>query len=100
MIRFQVGDLGPGMYNLTASGSGGLQFYNTTELMYRQKSYSVFIQTDKAIYKPGHMILFRVIVLNAHLKPAVTGSMDIHIMVSSINKINNTQISNIFTSSR
>ncbi|XP_026469847.1 LOW QUALITY PROTEIN: CD109 antigen-like [Ctenocephalides felis] len=87
IVKLEVGDLGPGMYNLTASGSGGLQFYNTTELMYRQKSYSVFIQTDKAIYKPGHMILFRVIVLNAHLKPAVTGSMDIHIMDGKGNRV-------------
>ena len=74
--------MGPGSYNLTAKGSGGINFLNTTELHYVHKSYSVFIQTDKAIYKPGHKVLFRAIVLNSHLKPSVTGSLDIYIAVS------------------
>ncbi|KAL0273724.1 UNVERIFIED_CONTAM: hypothetical protein PYX00_006334 [Menopon gallinae] len=79
IVKLEIGDLGPGSYNLTARGTGGLEFTNTTELEYIHKSYSVFIQTDKAIYKPGHKVLFRAIVLNAHLKPSVTGSLDIYI---------------------
>lgn len=38
----QVGDWGPGKYKLSASGSGGLDFFNETELTYEHKSYSVF----------------------------------------------------------
>lgn len=72
------------MYNLTARGSGGLDFTNTTELEYVHKSYSVFIQTDKAIYKPGHKVMFRTIVLNAHMKPVVNGYLDVLIRVSSV----------------
>lgn len=77
----QIGELGPGKYNLTARGSGGLTFVNTTELEYAEKSHSVFIQTDKAIYKPGHLVQFRVIVVNPQLKPSVVGSLDIFMTV-------------------
>ena len=77
----KIGELGPGKYNLTARGTGGLTFFNTTELDYVEKSHSVFIQTDKAIYKPGHLVQFRIIVVNPQLKPSVTGSMDVYMAV-------------------
>lgn len=51
-------------------GRGGLEFDTSSPLRYLKKSYSVFVQTDKTIYKPGTKILFRVLILNAHLKPA------------------------------
>ncbi|KAK5646678.1 hypothetical protein RI129_005142 [Pyrocoelia pectoralis] len=70
IARIQVGDLEPGNYRLSARGSGGIQFQTTTPLLYLRKSYSVFIQTDKAIYKPGHKLLFRAIILNSQLRPA------------------------------
>ena len=73
--------MGPGKYNLTARGSGGLTFVNTTQLDYAEKSHSVFIQTDKAIYKPGHQVQFRVIVVNPQLKPSVVGSLDVFMTV-------------------
>jgi CD109 antigen len=56
---------------------------NTTSLEYVHKSHSVFIQTDKAVYKPGHKVQFRAIVLDAHLKPSVTGALDVYIAVSN-----------------
>lgn len=56
---------------------------NTTRLEYVHKSHSVFIQTDKAVYKPGHKVQFRAIVLNAHLKPSVTGALDVYLTVST-----------------
>ncbi|XP_071544261.1 CD109 antigen-like isoform X6 [Panulirus ornatus] len=79
VLNFQIGDVGPGQYNLTVSGSGGLTFSNTTALEYLHKSYSVFIQTDKTIYKPGDLLRFRVVVVNPHLKPSVTGAIDVFI---------------------
>uniref|UniRef100_A0A2H8TEP0 TEP1-F n=1 Tax=Melanaphis sacchari TaxID=742174 RepID=A0A2H8TEP0_9HEMI len=87
IVRLEIGDVGPGNYNLTARGSGGLEFFNSTTLEYVHKSYSVFIQTDKAIYKPGHKVQFRAIVLNYHLKPTVTGALDIYITDGQGNRV-------------
>ncbi|KZS15892.1 C3 and PZP alpha-2-macroglobulin domain-containing protein 8 [Daphnia magna] len=95
VIKFQIGELGPGKYNLTARGSGGLTFVNTTELEYAEKSHSVFIQTDKAIYKPGHLVQFRVIVVNPQLKPSVVGSLDIFMTDGKGNRIK--QWNRVFT---
>ncbi|KAG0433503.1 hypothetical protein HPB47_019855, partial [Ixodes persulcatus] len=82
-----VGDWGPGKYKLSASGSGGLDFFNETELTYEHKSYSVFVQTDKAVYKPGQKVLFRVIVMDPYLLPTVTGAMNVHVTDAKGNRI-------------
>ncbi|XP_075211329.1 CD109 antigen-like isoform X2 [Lycorma delicatula] len=87
ILKLEIGDLGPGLYNLTAKGTGGMNFFNSSTLQYVHKSYSVFIQTDKAIYKPGHKILFRAVVLNSHLKPSVTGTLDIFISDGKGNRV-------------
>lgn len=87
VLKFQIGDLGPGMYNLTVSGYGGLTFTNTTALEYVHKSYSVFIQTDKSIYKPGDLMQFRVIVVNPQLRPSVTGAIDVLIKDGAGNQV-------------
>lgn len=79
VLNFQIGELGPGEYNLTVSGTGGLSFHNTTMLEYVHKSYSVFIQSDKAVYKPGDLLRFRVVVVNPMLRPTVTGAIDVFI---------------------
>ena len=52
-------------------------FQKTTDLEYVDKGYSVFIQTDQAIYRPGNEVKFRVLVLSPQLKPTVTGSIDV-----------------------
>lgn len=46
-------NLGPGSYKLKVQGIHGLMFTNETNLYYESKSVSIFIQTDRAIYKPG-----------------------------------------------
>lgn len=79
VLNFQIGDLGPGQYNLSVAGLGGLTFSNTTSLEYVHKSYSIFIQTDKTIYKPGDTLRFRVVVVNPHLRPSVTGAIDVYV---------------------
>ena len=40
-------------YQIRIQGTGAMAFENTTQLSYETKSHSIFIQTDKAIYKPG-----------------------------------------------
>lgn len=39
----------------------------------------MFIQTDKAIYKPGDKVQFRVIVIDAETKPYQNGAIDVNI---------------------
>ena len=41
-------------YYIKIKGTGGMEFENTTRgINYEEKSSSVLVQTDKAIYKPG-----------------------------------------------
>ncbi|XP_054284946.1 CD109 antigen-like isoform X2 [Macrosteles quadrilineatus] len=87
IVKLDIGDIGAGQYNITAQGSGGLEFYNSTTLQFIHKSYSVFIQTDKAIYKPGNKVLFRAVVLDSHLKPSVSQPLDIHITDGAGNRV-------------
>ena len=51
IVIMRIGELGSGSYTLTAKGNSPIGFDQTTQLTYVHKSYSVFIQTDKAIYR-------------------------------------------------
>uniref|UniRef100_A0A8U7NXK2 CD109 molecule n=1 Tax=Corvus moneduloides TaxID=1196302 RepID=A0A8U7NXK2_CORMO len=60
-----------GNYELLVEGhaDGRRIFSNRTSLMYMSKSSSVFIQTDKSMYKPGQDVLFRIVTVYPDLKP-------------------------------
>ena len=93
MVRLSIGELGEGSYRFEAKGISPMEFQDSTPLTYYHKGYSVFIQTDKAIYRPGNevsstppgvtavtgsaQVQFRVIVLSPRLKPSVTGSIGV-----------------------
>ncbi|CAG0923214.1 unnamed protein product, partial [Notodromas monacha] len=79
ILQFPMGDLGQGSYNISVSGTGGVRFSNTTTLEYVRKSLSVFIQTDKAIYKPGQKVMFRAIVVDRKLRPSATTRIDVFV---------------------
>ncbi|GBM39099.1 CD109 antigen [Araneus ventricosus] len=87
ILNFEIGEWSSGNYSLIVSGEGGMAFENQTILTYEHKSYSVFIQTDKAIYKPGQLVQFRVLVVNPHLLPSVTGAINMYITDASGNRI-------------
>ena len=53
IVRIRIGDLGQGSYTLTARGRSPIEFDQSQKLEYVHKGYSIFIQTDKAIYRPG-----------------------------------------------
>lgn len=57
----------PQDYRLIVTDSDG--FKQSVIIHTIRKKYSVFIQTDKAIYKPNDKIQFRVLVLDAETKP-------------------------------
>lgn len=79
IVRLRIGDLGEGSYSLTARGKFPMTFDQTQRLDYVHKGYSVFIQTDKAIYRPGNTVKFRAVVVTPQLKPSVVGSIDVAI---------------------
>ncbi|XP_045204949.2 CD109 antigen-like isoform X1 [Mercenaria mercenaria] len=80
-------NLPEGQYILKIVGTGGLTFENSTDLSYDSKSHSVFIQTDKAIYKPGQTVHFRIFGVTPDLK-VIFDKMDVDIFDPVGNKIN------------
>lgn len=72
-----------GNYELLVEGraDGRHIFSNRTSLMYTSKTTSVFIQTDKAVYKPGQDVLFRIVTVYPDLKPYKV-SLNIYFRVS------------------
>lgn len=58
-----------GHIKFLAEGISGIIFKNFTLLNVESKNFSLFIQTDKAIYKPSESIKFRILVLDFDLKP-------------------------------
>lgn len=63
----------------------GITFTNESNINLHKKIQTVLIQTDKAMYKPGDKVNFRVLVLDLNLKPgAIRGNMKIFITVSEI----------------
>lgn len=73
-VEFDVPKLSSGDYNLTAVGVEGIIFHNSTKLNYAENKPSIYIQTDKATYKPSDLVQFRVIYLDSKTRPAVIDS--------------------------
>ncbi|XP_055295249.1 thioester-containing protein 1 allele R1-like isoform X3 [Sitodiplosis mosellana] len=69
LIRFSTGYMGSGQYRLNAEGLSGIDFRNERPLSFVGKNASIFVQSDKAIYKPGDLVRFRILVLDQNLKP-------------------------------
>lgn len=91
LVTLRIGelDLTKG-YKFVAEGISGILFKNESNLKIESKNVSIFIQTDKAIYKPGEAIKFRVLVLDAELKPATLKSdslLSIHVTDPEKNRI-------------
>ncbi|XP_048243479.1 alpha-1-macroglobulin-like [Haliotis rufescens] len=71
-------------FNFT--GTGGLNFKSSETCEFNEKSKSIFIQTDKAMYKPGQSVKFRVVSVYPNLK-VVREPVDIVIYDSNKNRI-------------
>lgn len=69
LLRFSTGYMEPGQYKLNAEGLSGIDFRNEKPLSLVLKNASIFVQTDKAIYKPGDVVQFRILVLDLNMKP-------------------------------
>ncbi|KAK3100069.1 hypothetical protein FSP39_014251 [Pinctada imbricata] len=87
VLIVQVPDtLASGTYELLVLGTNGLHFTNQTDLKYQSKSMSVFIQTDKATYKPGQTVNFRAFAIHPDMS-IYTGPIDIDVYDPNTNKI-------------
>ena len=87
LLSMGIGEWTSGNYKLllvARSGSGRLRFRNNATLQFQSKSYSVLVQLDKPLYQPGQMVRFRALIVNAALLPALTGAIDLFIMVSQL----------------
>lgn len=73
-IKFSIGDWPAAEYILSVNAQAVDRSWNFSQeavLVYQAKSFSGFIQTDKAIYKPGQVVQFRAIFLGQTLAPLV-----------------------------
>ncbi|XP_067663567.1 CD109 antigen-like [Haliotis asinina] len=75
-----------GSYLLRVKGSGGLTFQREKTLTIARKTISVFIQTDKAIYKPGQRVHYRVFAVYPDMK-VYSGKLDVDIYDPRNNRI-------------
>ncbi|XP_066596179.1 CD109 antigen-like isoform X2 [Prorops nasuta] len=87
IARLEIGETSPGTYRLSVRSLSGIEFSNSTTIEYIHKSYSTFIITDRAIYKPGTKVLFRCIVLDSNMRPSLTRQLDVYIVDGSGNRI-------------
>ena len=40
-------------YKLSVNGTGGVEFSESRYIRFMEKGFTIYIQTDKAVYKPG-----------------------------------------------
>ncbi|TMW44836.1 hypothetical protein DOY81_010086, partial [Sarcophaga bullata] len=70
LIDFYPSKLFMGQYKLIAEGIEGLLFRNESQLLVDPDAGpNIYIQTDKAIYKPLDLIQFRIVILDEHTRP-------------------------------
>ncbi|CAH0404826.1 unnamed protein product [Chilo suppressalis] len=68
-VDFDIDDPGPGEYSLVARSTSGPLFSSAAPIVYQPRSFCVFVQTDKRVYKPGDTVNFAVVALNKYLLP-------------------------------
>lgn len=71
-------------FKFTAEGISGIIFKNLTLLNVESKNCSIFIQTDKAIYKPGESIKFRILILDFNLTPIDLEDTNLKVFITVI----------------
>lgn len=71
-----------GSYKLKVIGTnelGATIFSNETSLEFSQRSMTIFVQTDKPIYKQGQTVKFRVVPITTDLKP-FSDALDVYML--------------------
>lgn len=73
-------------YLLSVIGTGGAQFSEMRYIRFMEKGFTIYIQTDKAVYKPGQNVLMRIFAVHPNLK-IYTGNMTVDILDPNGNKM-------------
>ncbi|XP_072168556.1 CD109 antigen-like [Diadema setosum] len=73
-------------YKLTIVGSGGLTINETKRIFFDVEHFSIFVQSDKAIYKPGQTVRFRVMAIYPNLRPYI-GPFSVSVLDANNNVI-------------
>ena len=81
-ISLPVPDLPPGNYRLAVEGPG---FSDEASLRVRSGA-SLFLETDKPIYKPGQRVMMRVLTVGPELRP-VTGDVTVEVQDAKGSKV-------------
>lgn len=76
-------------YQLEVNGTGDVSFNTSNYVYFLDKSMSIFIQTDKAQYKPGQLVQYRVFTVDPGLKPKSV-ILNVEIFDSKGNKLSET----------
>lgn len=75
-------------YRLIADGVDKIEFHNETELTLSEKYFSFLIQTDKALYKPGDLVRFRVLVIDKDTKAHdIIGALQVYVYDGDGNRL-------------
>ncbi|KAL7026587.1 hypothetical protein ACKWTF_005088 [Chironomus riparius] len=62
-------------------------FNQTMRLNMNTKQRSIYVQTDKSVYKPGDKVQFRILILNGETKPVAAESVQVYITDANYNRI-------------
>lgn len=76
-----------GDYVLEVKSVTGDKFESFRKLNWNNKRYSIFIQTDKSIYKPSDTVQFRVIAVNVETLPLDPENVEIFITDGANNRV-------------
>lgn len=71
-----------GLYKLKVEGrteTDEIVFANETTLQFSQRSITIFVQTDKPIYKQGQIVKFRTVPITTDLKP-FSDALDVYML--------------------
>ncbi|XP_013104382.2 CD109 antigen [Stomoxys calcitrans] len=73
-LKFNVPSLVEGTYELQTEGMSGIIFKRFSNLTFSKPERHIYLQTDKALYKPGELVKYRVVVLDSDGKPLKTNN--------------------------
>ncbi len=87
-VYLEVPNLPKGNYNLRVEGPG----FEDTATMRVESGASLFLETDKPIYKPGQKVMIRVLTVGPELRP-LTGEITIEVQDAKGSKVFKKEVS-------